>query len=142
MTTGLNRCTLIGNLGQDPLVRYTQSGSAVCNLRLAVSERRKVGEEWKDHTEWFDVVVFGKSGENAGQYLAKGRQVAVDGRLQTRSYKDKDGNEKWKTEVIANEVIFLGGNPDKGASSAPAVKPDPKPSPQDSTSLADAEMPF
>ena len=112
MGKGLNKVTIIGNLGQDPEVRYTQGGSAVCNLRIAVNERRKVGEEWKDATEWFSVVVFGKTAENAGQYLAKGRQVAVDGRLQTRKWKTKEGTERETTEVIANEIIFLGGGGD------------------------------
>lgn len=109
MTQGVNRVTIIGNLGRDPEVRYSQQGSAVCNLRLAVTERRKDGQgEWKDHTEWVTVVAFGKTAEAAGQYLQKGRQVYVDGRLQTRSWKDKDGVEKWSTEVVADQVLFLG----------------------------------
>lgn len=111
---GVNKVILIGNLGRDPEVRYTQSGSAVANLRLAVSERRKDGDGWKDHTEWISVVCFGKTAENAGQYLSKGRQIYVEGRMQTRQYKDKDGNDRWATEVVANQVTFIGGRGDGG----------------------------
>lgn len=106
---GVNKVILIGNLGKDPEVRYTQSGSAVANLRLAVTERRKDGDGWKDHTEWINVVAFGRTAENAGQYLSKGRQIYVEGRMQTRSYKDREGVEKWSTEVVANQVLFVGG---------------------------------
>jgi single-strand DNA-binding protein len=85
-----------------------------------VTERRKEGDGWKDHTEWMDVVTFGKTAENAGQYLQKGRQVYVEGRLQTRQYKDKEGHDKWRTEVVANQVLFLGGaGGDRPAGGAP-----------------------
>lgn len=114
MGSGVNKVILVGNLGKDPEVRYIQSGNAVCTLRLAVTERVKDGENgYKDQTEWVDVVVWGKSAENCGQYLAKGRQVYVEGRLQTREY-EKDGVKKYKTEVIARDVQFLGGG-EKGA---------------------------
>jgi single-strand DNA-binding protein len=114
MASGVNKVILIGNLGKDPEVRYAQSGTAICTLRLAVTERRKDGDGWKDQTEWVDVVTFGKTAENAGQYLQKGRQIYVDGRMQTRQYKDKEGNDKWRTEVVANQVVFLGGG-ERGA---------------------------
>jgi len=107
---GLNRVHIIGHLGRDPEVRFSQSGNAVCKLNIAVTERRKEGDQWKDHTEWCRVVTFGKTAENAGQYLQKGRQIYVEGRLQTTSYKDKEsGVEKYTTEVIASQVLFLGG---------------------------------
>ena len=109
MAAGVNKCIIVGNLGRDPEVRYSQSGNAVCKLNVAVTERRKEGDQWKDHTEWVRVVTFGKTAENAGQYLQKGRQIYVEGRLQTSSYKDKDGVEKYTTEVIASQVLFLGG---------------------------------
>jgi len=109
---GVNKVILIGNLGRDPEVRYTQSGSAVANLRLAVSERRKDGDRWEDHTEWVNVVCFGNTAENAGRYLSKGRQVYIEGRMQTRQYKDKDGNDRWSTEVVAHQVVFIGGRDD------------------------------
>jgi single-strand DNA-binding protein len=138
VSNGKNLVILLGNLGKDPEVRYAQAGTAVCNLRLAVSERRKDGDQWKDHTEWVDVVVFGKTAENAGQYLAKGRQVLIEGRLQTRSYKDKEGAEKWKTEVVAQDVIFIGGA-DKGLAGAPVKPKDPAPVP--AGAIAD-DLPF
>ena len=112
MATGLNKAMLIGNLGQDPEVRYTQGGNAVCNLRLALNERRKEGDGWKDHVEWMTVVCFGKTAENAGQYLSKGRQVFVEGRLQTRKWTDKQGVDHYSTEVVAFELKFLGGRDD------------------------------
>ncbi len=113
MANGVNKVTLIGNLGRDPEVRYTQSGTAVCNITVAIGERRKDGDEWKEHTEWVNCVCFGKTAENVGQYLSKGRQVYVDGRMQTRKYQDKNGQDRWTTEVVANQVLFLGN---KGSS--------------------------
>lgn len=110
MSSGVNKVILLGNLGRDPEVRYTQAGSAVCNLRLAIHTKRKKDDEWIEHTEWVGVVCFGRTAENVAQYLSKGRQIYVEGRMQTRSYKDKDGVEKWSTEVVADEVIFIGGN--------------------------------
>jgi single-strand DNA-binding protein len=109
MASGVNKVIMVGNLGRDPEVRYTQSGNAVCNLRLAVTERRRDGEEWKDHTEWVNIVCFGKTAENAGKYLSKGRQIYTEGRLQTRKWEDKEGNDRYTTEVVANQVVFLGG---------------------------------
>ena len=122
MAAGVNKVILVGNHGKDPEVRYVQSGNAVCTLRLAVTERRKDGDQWKDHTEWMDVVTFGKTAENAGQYLQKGRQVYVEGRLQTRNYKDKEGVEKWRTEVVANQLLFLGSG-DRGAGAGAGAGP-------------------
>jgi single-strand DNA-binding protein len=109
VANGVNKVIIIGNLGRDPEVRYTQSGNAVSNLRIAVGERKKEGDQWVDHTEWISVVCFGKTAENVGQYLEKGRQVYVEGRMQTRRYTDKQGVEKWSTEVVAREVLFLSG---------------------------------
>jgi single-strand DNA-binding protein len=113
MAAGLNRVSLIGNLGKDPEVRYSPSGTAVGNLRIGVTERRKDGEDYKDHTEWFSVVIFGKTAENASKFLEKGRQVYVEGRLQTRSWEDKaTGQTRFTTEVIANSLLFLGSAKD------------------------------
>lgn len=154
MAGGVNKVILVGNLGKDPEVRYVQSGSAVCTLRLAVTERRKDGDQWKDHTEWMDVVTFGKTAENAGQYLQKGRQVYVEGRLQTRQFKDKEGHEKWRTEVVANQVLFLGGGGERGAGAGPRKseggKPassgpppgDDAPPPPDNSGFVDDDLPF
>jgi single-strand DNA-binding protein len=114
MANGLNRVSLIGNLAKDPEVRFTQGGTAVGNLRLGVTERRKEGEEYKDHTEWVTVVCFGKTAENTSKYLQKGRQIFVEGRLQTRQWEDKTGQTRYTTEVIANQVLFLGSAKDQG----------------------------
>lgn len=155
MASGVNKVILVGNLGKDPEVRYAQSGTAICTLRLAVTERRKEGDAWKDHTEWMDVVTFGKTAENAGQYLQKGRQVYVEGRMQTRNYKDKEGVEKWRTEVVANQVLFLGGGQDRGAGGpsprrndgggSPARDGggmDDSPPPPDTSGFVDDDLPF
>src|ERR1700688_586303 len=108
MATGLNRVSLIGNLGKDPEVRQTQSGMSVGTLRIGVTERKKEGDDYKDHTEWVSVVCFGKTAENAQKYLQKGRQIFVEGRLQTRTWEDKTGQTRYTTEVLANQVLFLG----------------------------------
>ncbi len=115
MATGFNRVSLIGNLGKDPEVRQTQSGTAVGTLRLGVTERRKEGDDYKDHTEWVSVVCFGKTAENASKYLQKGRQVFVEGKLQTRTWEDKTGVTRYTTEVVANQLLFLGSGRDQGA---------------------------
>lgn len=106
---GVNKVIIVGNLGKDPEVRYSNSGMAICKLSVAVTERVKDGDEWKEATEWFRVTLFGKQAENAGQYLQKGRSVYVEGRLKTEKYKDKEGVEKTSTEVVANTIQFLGG---------------------------------
>lgn len=120
---GFNRVTILGNLGRDPEARFTQSGMAICKLSVAVTEKVKDGDAWKDSTEWFRVTVFGKQAENAAQYLQKGRSVLVEGRLKTEKYKDKDGVEKTSVELVANSVVFVGGGDDKGGGgkSKPAV---------------------
>lgn len=123
MSKGKNIVMLIGNLGKDPTVNYTKGGTAVCNLRLAVTENIKVGDKYEDRTEWIDVVTFGKTAENCGKYLAKGRQVHVEGRITTREYDDKNGEKRWRTEVIARDVMFLGSKDGGGGrSSAPATR--------------------
>ena len=105
---GVNKVFIVGNLGSDPEVRYAQSGMAICKLSVAVTERVKDAEGWKDSTEWFRVALFGKSAENAGQYLQKGRQVHVEGRLKTSKYKDKEGVERTSIEVRAIAIQYLG----------------------------------
>lgn len=108
MSSSLNRVILIGHLGQDPKLSYTQSGQAVANLRMATSERFKDKDgQWTDRTEWHSVVVWGKPAEFCGQYLAKGALVAVEGKLQTRKWQDKDGQDRYSTEVVAQSVQGL-----------------------------------
>lgn len=106
----VNKAIIIGNLGADPEVRYTQSGTAVGNLRIATNERwtDKSGQT-QERTEWHRVVVFGKTAENCSKYLSKGRQVYVEGRLQTNEWQDKEGNKRYTTEIVANNVTFLSG---------------------------------
>jgi single-strand DNA-binding protein len=106
---GVNKVILVGNLGADPEVRYTPGGLAVTNFRLATPERRTNKEGQREqHTEWHRIVAFGKLAEICGEYLAKGKQVYIEGRLQTRSWDDKDGNKRWATEIIAGNMQMLG----------------------------------
>jgi single-strand DNA-binding protein len=106
----VNKVILIGNLGRDPELRYTQSGSPVASLSVATTRkwRNKQTNEMVEETEWHRVSVFGQSAEHCNNYLSKGRQVYVEGRLKTRSYDDKDGVKKYSTEIIADIVQFLG----------------------------------
>jgi len=108
---GINKAILIGRLGADPEVRYTPSGVAVANFNIATSEEWKDKEtgEKKERTEWHRIVVWSKLGELCGEYLSKGRQVYIEGRIQTRSWDDRDGNKRYTTEIIATDVQFLGG---------------------------------
>lgn len=107
MARGRNKVFLVGQLGRDPEVRYTQSGTAVANFSLATTERRKRGEEWEDHTEWHNIVAWGKQAENCGQYLQKGSTVDVEGRIQARKWQDKEGNERVSSEIVVNDILFL-----------------------------------
>jgi len=115
MAGGVNKVILVGHLGADPDMRYTPSGQGVCELRLATSEswNDKNGQR-QERTEWHRIVVWGKRAEVCSKYLAKGRQVFVEGRIQTRTYDDKDGNKRYITEIIANDVQFLGGGKEGG----------------------------
>jgi single-strand DNA-binding protein len=110
MAGGVNKVILIGNLGADPEVRFTPSGQAVANFRIATSESwtDKQGQK-QERTEWHRIVVWGKQAELCGEYLAKGRQCFVEGRLQTREWTDKENKKNYTTEVVANHVVFLGG---------------------------------
>ncbi len=106
----VNIAIVAGNLGRDPEVRFTQSGRAVANLSVATSEVWTDQEgNRQERTEWHRVVVFGKSAESCGQYLAKGRQVCVQGRIQTRKWTDQNGQDRYTTEIVAQRVDFLGG---------------------------------
>lgn len=143
----VNKIILVGNLGADPEKRYTGSGSAVCNLRLATSDRwtDKQGNK-QERTEWHRVVVYGPQAENCEKYLSKGRQVYIEGSIRTRQWEDQQGNTRYTTEVIAQRVQFLGGaggaartisNEDVGA--------DPFPPPEQGAGSAgegDDDIPF
>ena len=108
--TNINRVVLTGNLTRDPELRNTPSGTSVCSLRVACNTRRKdASGQWVDKPNYFDVTVWGAQGENAAQYLSKGRPIAVDGRLEWREWTDKEGNNRQSIDIIADSVQFLGG---------------------------------
>lgn len=111
MARGLNKVMLIGNLGADPEVRYTTGNSAITNIRLATAEswRDKESGEQQERTEWHRVVFFGRLAEIAGEYLKKGSQVYIEGSIRTRKWTDKEGQDKYSTEIVANEMQMLGG---------------------------------
>ena len=125
----LNKVLVLGNVGNEPEVRQTQSGRVVANFSVATTDAWGEGDDRQERTEWHQVVVWGKLAETCGQYLTKGRQVLVEGRLQTRSYEDRDGNKRSVTEIIAQQVEFLGGRPEhspadrRPADEAPTVPP-------------------
>ncbi|MFO1337589.1 MAG: single-stranded DNA-binding protein [Burkholderiaceae bacterium] len=160
----INKVILIGNLGRDPEVRYTPSGAAVCNLRLATTrnwKNRDTGER-QEETEWHSVVLYDRQAEVAGEYLKKGRPVYIEGRLKTRKWQDKDGNDRYTTEIVADSMQLLGGRDggsDEGASysrdseggggsssrPAPAPRaPAPRPAPRSNAGISemDDDIPF
>lgn len=109
MARGINKVILIGNLGADPDTRHTAGGNAVTNLSIATSEswRDRQSGDMQEKTEWHRVVLFSKLAEIAGEYLRKGSKVYIEGRLQTRKWQDRDGNDRWTTEIVANEMQML-----------------------------------
>ncbi|WP_028357530.1 single-stranded DNA-binding protein [Brackiella oedipodis] len=113
----VNKVILVGNLGRDPEMRYTPDGAAVCTLSIATSfnwKDRNSGEN-RENTEWHRVVMFRRLAEIAGQYLKKGRPVYIEGRLQTRKWQDRDGADRWTTEIVAEQMQMLGGSRDSSA---------------------------
>jgi single-strand DNA-binding protein len=118
MARNINRVIVVGNLTRDPELRHTPSGMAVCSLRIAVNTTRKDETgQWVDKPNYFDVTVWDKQGENCAQYLAKGRPVAIDGRLEWREW-EQDGNKRQAVEIVADNVQFLGGRQDGEGSPA------------------------
>ena len=107
--SGVNKVILVGNLGSDPELRHTQSGTTVVNFRVATNEvfNNKSGEK-TERTEWHRIVAFGRLAEICGQYLTKGKQVYLEGRLQTRDWEDQTGNKRYTTEIVANQMVMLG----------------------------------
>jgi single-strand DNA-binding protein len=143
MARGINKVIIVGNLGGDPETRYMPSGSAVTNLTVATNESwkdKQTGEQ-KERTEWHKVAMFNRLAEVAAEYLRKGSQVYIEGKLRTRKWQDKDGNDRWTTEVVADEMQMLGGR--SGGGSASMHQPGPasapaKPGPDD----FDDDIPF
>jgi len=154
--TNINRVILTGNLTKDPELRALSSGNSVCSMRVACNTRRKDGAsgDWVDKPNYFDVTVWGRQGENAAQYLSKGRPVAIDGRLEWREWQDKDGNKRQSVEIIADNVQFLsdgggggsggGGNGFTPSSDVPVSTDDFSPAPVGggSPSAGDDDIPF
>jgi single-strand DNA-binding protein len=115
MARDVNKVLLIGHLGRDPEVRYTQSGTAVSNLSLATTNRIKRGGEYEDVTEWHKIVAWGKLAEICGEYLQKGSKIYVEGRLQTRKWEDREGVDRYVTEVVVSDMVMLDSR-NQGAS--------------------------
>ena len=153
----VNKVILVGRLGKDPEVRYLPDGGAVCNITLATSEtwKDKTSGEKQEKTEWHRVTFYRKLAEIAGEYLKKGREIYVEGRLETRKWTDKEGRDRYTTEIIANEMQMLGSRPSggseamesapKAAAAEPAgggVKPAAKKSGGASFDDMDDEIPF
>jgi single-strand DNA-binding protein len=137
----VNKAILIGNLGKDPEVRFTPSGRAVARFSIATSEVwNDTNGNRQERTEWHNIVVWGKQAETCGQYLAKGRQVFVEGSIRNRSYDDKNGNKRYITEIVAQNVRFLGGG---GGTRAPREYGDEAPgeTPVENTPMDD-DVPF
>ena len=159
----VNKAILIGNLGKDPEVRYMPSGDAITHINIATTETFKDREGVKqERTEWHRVVFFGALAKIAGEYLKKGRSVFIEGRIQTRKWQDKDGQDRYTTEIVANEMKMLGGRGDSGGDAsfesrapeegAPASRapqspartssPSPSPSKPDMDNSFDDDIPF
>ena len=145
---GINKVILIGNLGQDPEIRYTSGGMAIATLSLATSEswRDKQTGEQKERTEWHRVVLVGKLSEVAGQYLKKGSQVYVEGKLQTRKWQDQSGQDRYTTEVQVDSFTgvlqMLGGKPQQGSSQKAQSQPPARPAATPSAGQQSNEPPF
>ena len=128
--SSVNKVILLGRLGADPEIRYTQSGQPVGSLRIATSENWNDREgNRQERTEWHNITVWGKQAEICGQYLAKGRQVYIEGRLQSREYTDRDGNNRKAWDVVANQVVFIGGRDGGGGGGGGGGAPGGAPGP-------------
>ncbi|MFT5396068.1 MAG: single-strand DNA-binding protein [Gammaproteobacteria bacterium] len=145
MARGVNKVILVGNLGNDPDIRYTAGGAAVANISIATAEswKDKNSGEQQERTEWHRVVFFGRLAEIVGEYLRKGSQVYVEGRLQTRKWQDKEGHDRYTTEIVANEMQMLGSKSGGSANYEPASQSQPEHSnaPQPQSQPAPAQSP-
>lgn len=139
----LNKVMLIATLGRDPEIRYMPNGDAACNLSVATSEswKDKSGEK-QERTEWHRISIFGKLAEIAGQYLGKGSSVYLEGKLQTRKWTDKDGVEKYTTEIIADKMQMLGGNREASRETGREQKPQPSRQKRPPADDFDDDIPF
>ena len=140
----VNKVILLGHLGADPEVRYTQGGTAVANLRIATNEsyNDKTSGERIEKTEWHRVVAWGKLAEIVGQYLTKGRQVYIEGQLQTRQWQDKEGNTRYSTEVRASDLVMLGSGRGEGRSTEGGPTEEPQFAQVGGDAPPDDDLPF
>jgi single-strand DNA-binding protein len=151
MAKSVNKVILIGNLGKDPELKHTGSGTAVATMTVATNERFKdKNGEWQDRTEWHNVVLWQRLAEIAAEYLKKGRSVYVEGRLQTRSWEDKQGQKRYTTEIVASDLVLLGGGRDetgggrgaRGGDFDQSSHSDFDSAPSRSTEITDDDIPF
>ena len=145
MARGVNKVILVGNLGQKPEIRYTQTNTAVATLSIATSEswKDKDSGEQREKTEWHRVVFFGKLAEIADQYLDKGSQLYIEGKLQTRKWQDKDGNDKYTTEILGNEMNMLGGRQSSSDTGAyDQSQPASQSAPSQASQVSEEDIPF
>lgn len=149
MAKSVNKVILIGNLGKDPEVKYTPSGTAVAKFSIATNERYKdKGGEWQDRTEWHNIVAWQRLAEIVGEYVKKGSKLYIEGRLQTSSWEDKEsGQKRYKTEVVANDLVLLSGRGEgegsgrsRGASASAGM--DQRVPEQDTAQITDEDIPF
>jgi single-strand DNA-binding protein len=149
----INKAILVGNLGKDPELRYTASGQAVATFSLATTEKFKnKGGEQQERTEWHNIVAWGPLAEICGKYLVKGKQVYVEGRIQSRSYDDRDGNKRYITEIVISDMQMLGGRPGEEGGSGAGARPsrsagaapvrEPVAVPDDASFNPDDDIPF
>ena len=138
---GINKAIILGTLGQDPEIRYTANGAAIANLSVATNEKWKDKNtgQTQERTEWHKVVIFGKLAEICEQYLKKGASVYLEGKIQTKKWQDKSGNDRYSTEIVAHEMQMLGGRQEKptGVPDFGAVEPEKK-----ADDFYDQEIPF
>lgn len=143
MARGVNKAILIGNLGNDPDMRYTASGAAVANISIATAEswRDKESGEQQERTEWHRVVAFGRLAEIMGEYLRKGSQVYIEGRIQTRKWQDKEGQDRYTTEIVANELQMLGSKGGGGSANYDSAPQQQNNAPEPQAAAAPAKSP-
>ncbi len=140
---GINKAILIGNLGQDPELKYMPSGDALCNFTIATTEswKDKDGVQ-QDRTEWHRVVAFRRLAEICGEYLKKGKQVYIEGKIQTRSWEDKDGNKRYTTEIVADQMKMLGKRDEESGESYSSPSPQNSAAAVPSVTEEDDDLPF
>jgi single-strand DNA-binding protein len=140
----LNKVMLIGNLGKDPEVRFTASGQAVASFSLATSEKFKgKSGEWEERTEWHNITLWGKLAEIAGEYLTKGKTIYVEGRLQTRKWQDKSGNDRYTTDIVGDKMQMLSAKGERsGGSDSPSASRPSSSSNYEEPPFQDDDIPF